>query len=316
LDVASIPGASLSGNMLYLGTNAATANTYSISGTTVTRRIRVSNGSTANIIFNNLNITSEFSPVEVYGVANILVRNSNTLSCQPTRASAGIHVSRSGILNIDAIHEGKLIANGGLYSAGIGGIYREAVGQINIKGGTITANGGYYGAGIGTGAIFSNPNTFDISDIEINISGGTIIANGGGEGAGIGTGMVGNSSSLSNININITGGDITATGGFTAAGIGAGRVQFVSTVLHNLKININDGNITANGGNRGAGIGTGTLNSFAVGDIYIAIRGGVIKASRGERGQNDIGVGFAESVANHPDNIRVSLTGGEIIPAH
>jgi len=315
-DVTSIPGAQLDRNILYLGSNAANTNIYRISGTTATRSIAVPNGNTANIIFDNLTIASDISSVQVHGVANILLRNSNSLSLNSNKTSAAIQVSQSGVINIDAIQNGRLIANGGMYAAGIGGNFRGEVGQINIKGGIITATGGIYSAGIGTGAIFATPNTFDIRDIDINISGGTITATGGSHGAGIGTGMISNRSSVSNLNINITGGDITATGGFAAAGIGAGIVQGNETALNNLKININNGNVTATGGNQGAGIGTGTLSSNKVGDIYIAIRGGVMKASRGASGQNDIGVGFANREEYLPNNVKVSITGGRIIPVH
>ncbi|CBH22402.1 exported protein of unknown function [Acetoanaerobium sticklandii] len=110
----------------------------------------------------------------------------------------------------------KITAQGGYFSAGIGGGYNSSGGKIRISGGEILATGGIHGSGIGTGTDnFANPKN-ETSDIEI--SGGSIISIGNGWGAGIG-GSTGSSGGK----IHISGGDITARGiGFGAA-IGGGN---------------------------------------------------------------------------------------------
>ena len=71
-------------------------------------------------------------------------------------------------LTIDG--SGFLTANGGHFSAGIGGGDDGDAGTITISGGTVTANGGEYGAGFG-GGHYGNGGT-------VSISGGIVTANG------------------------------------------------------------------------------------------------------------------------------------------
>ena len=81
----------------------------------------------------------------------------------------------------DENENGKLIATGGNYGAGIGGGDSDNGSNITITGGDITATGGDCGAGIGGG--------FSAGGKNITIAGGKVTAIGGTNGAGIGGGL-------------------------------------------------------------------------------------------------------------------------------
>ena len=81
-----------------------------------------------------------------------------------------------------------LIAEGGVFSAGIGSGRKATCGEISIYGGNITAVSGNRGAGIGTG--------LEGTCGRIQIYGGTVSATGDGQSAGIGCGEAGHCSGV------------------------------------------------------------------------------------------------------------------------
>lgn len=111
------------------------------------------------------------------------------------------------------IYAGKVEAEGGGNSAGIGGCKANQGGPIIIYGGDVVAKGNG-GAGIGGG-------TWDTGSVKgngglVKIYGGTVVATGqNGTGAGIGGGFQGRAGE-----VHIYGGDVKAYGGQSAAGIG------------------------------------------------------------------------------------------------
>ena len=143
------------------------------------------------------------------------------------------------------IQGGNIVANGGMFAAGIGtgGIENENstnCGTIKISGGSVVATSKYFGAGIGCG--YSG-----ICDI-ITISGGTVEATGGYAGPGIGS-TVGDSKCG---DITISGGTVTATTSNSAPGIGS---SIEPSVCGN--ITISGGTVTAIGEGYSPGIGAG-----------------------------------------------------------
>ena len=160
---------------------------------------------------------------------------------------------------------GKLIAEGGGSSAGIGGGNQGTGSNIEISGGTVSATGTAGGAGIGGGKGYSGS--------IITISGGTVTAIGTDGGAGIGGGYDG-----TGYDITISGGIVTATGSTGGAGIGGGEYR------EGYNITISGGTVTATGGMYGAGIGGGGVRGSG---SDITINGGSVKAT----GANSIGGG-------------------------
>ena len=172
----------------------------------------------------------------------------------------GIQVSGDGnslIVYSQIAQTGQLFANGGDWSAGIGG--RNNGSNITIYGGVVTATGGKESAGIGGGQNGSGSN--------ITIKGGIVTATGNNYGAGIGGGNRGSGS-----DITIVGSEVTASGGDGAAGIGGGREQSGSDII------IKSGTVTATGGNWSAGIGGGYKGNGS----KITIDGGTVTATAGK----------------------------------
>ena len=153
------------------------------------------------------------------------------------------------------INGGTVTANGGTYSAGIGGSHYGS-GNVTINGGTVTAQGGRYGSGIGGGRYADGG--------SVTINGGTVTATAGLRGAGIGGGgndwWEGNYGNGGTITIN--GGKVTATGSETGAGIGGGGGDTSEPVMggHGGTVIIRGGNVTAVSTN-GADIGPGLLGN-------------------------------------------------------
>ncbi len=194
--------------------NIHTINTdksVTISGTTTSERIFISNGCDANIILAGIDINVS----GIYGAYGIGIADNSTgdvtitlkegttnkISAGKYRAAVHKPVSNSnvnsgeiGLLTIQG--EGSLEAIGN-YAAGIGG--NEATSNITITGGNIKAVGSYQGAGIGAG-------DEDGKCSNITITGGTITAIGGNKDrpAGIGT-IAGRIS-----NVYISGGSVNA----------------------------------------------------------------------------------------------------------
>ena len=111
-----------------------------------------------------------------------------------------------------SVYGGTVVAQGGMYAAGIGGgDSGSSCGALTIYGGMVTAIGGAYGAGIGTG--------YNSDCGDITIYDGIVTAQGGYEAAGIGSGYYASSCGT----VTISGGYVKATsGGEGAETIGAG----------------------------------------------------------------------------------------------
>ena len=231
------------------------------SSNTVT--IEAGEGKTVDVTLKNVNIdASSGAAVSVTGKGdtNIELNGNNTLTSGS--GHAGLEHNKtddSGTLTItDNNNDGKLTANGGAGSAGIGGGFGED-GQAAITGGEITANGGDYGAGIGGGKNYNSAG----GNGDVAISGGKITAQGGDHAAGVGGGgdYNGNSTNTGNGNVTISGGEITASGGWLGSGIGGG-------IFGTGTVTISGGTIKdAQGGAGAAGIGGG---SYGDGDVKVS----------------------------------------------
>ena len=234
--------------------------------------------------------------ISVSGDVHLILCDSAALT-----ASAGINVTGSDGLTIWAQstgdYMGRLDADGGEESAGIGGGKDQPGGHITINGGQIVACGGPRGAGIGGGARLLG----DSGDGGyITLNSGQISAFGGDWGAGIGGGWRGNGGDI------VIGGDARieyAYGGSCGAGIGGGD-------------NGSGGNITIQGnawigeaagfgettGLGGAGIGGGSQGDGGT----ITITGGTIEAANG--GINGAGIGGG----SQGDGGTITITGGTV----
>ena len=211
--------------------------------------IKADAGTTANVTIKDTNIDSTGTgeaaiKTEGEGDVNLNVEGKNTASSD--YACAGVWKTNDGNLTIGSESgTGELTANGGNFSAGIGGSYGGDGSDITITGGNITANGGSQAAGIGGGSEGDGSN--------ITITGGEVTANGGSSGAGIGGGygsMFGGSGNGSDITI--SGGKVTATGGKCGAGIGGGLNSSGSDITIS-----KDSQVEATGGARSADSGCG-----------------------------------------------------------
>ena len=234
------------------GSSAETSNTITINA---------SENATANVTISDVNINTSDAAVFTKGNGNVNIELDGTNTLKSSNWHAGLEKNNDGKLTItDKNENGKLIATGSRYGAGIGGGNQRNGSNITITGGEITAIGGYSGAGIGGG------NYKDGNDI--NIAGGKVTATGGDYGAGIGGGNQGNGK-----NITITGGEVTAAGGTNGAGIGGGLRK------EGEKITVSgDATLKVQGGSgdgwdgAGAGIGNGGSHN---GDYpeYIPVNG-------------------------------------------
>ena len=236
------------------GSSAETSNTITINA---------SENATANVTISNVNIDTSGAAVSTGGKGNVNIELDGTNTLKSGRNHAGLEKNSDGnqgkLTITDENENGKLIATGGDYGAGIGGSDRGNGSNITITGGEITAIGGTKGAGIG-GGCFSNGN-------DITITGGKVTATGGTGAAGIGGGYFGNGN-----DITIAGGKVTATGGDYGAGIGGGNFG------NGKDITITDGEVTAIGGTNGAGIGGGLRKEgekiTVSGDATLKVQGG------------------------------------------
>ena len=252
--------------------------TISSSGKTDnTITIKADAGTTANVTVKDTNISTGDAAIKTEGKGdvNLNVEGTNTVSSGTNHA--GVEKANDGSLTIGSESgEGKLTANGGNFSAGIGGGRYGDGSDITITGGEVTANGGIYGAGIGGG--------YTGSGSDITITGGEVTANGGIYGAGIGGGSNNDAS-----DITITGGEVTANGGSGAAGIGAGVFGYVDG-----DITISgDSRVEATGGagsdvsNCGAAIGRGGRGDGASGDEIEPDTSGLYTTGKVERKRGD-----------------------------
>ena len=213
-------------------TTVANNHTYTITGTTTTKRIVVNTGVTLNVILDNASITRTvtssfdfYAAFQLVGTAKVTLTladgSDNLMRIASSNAlNDGIAVPSAATLTINGT-TGKLTAIGmGSGGAGIGGGGGNVgggtallSGTITINGGIITATGSWNGAGIGGGE------SSDFGTITIN--GGSVTATGGGMAPGIGAGGDAGGSFGPN-NITINGGTVTAKSGITTSpGIGS-----------------------------------------------------------------------------------------------
>lgn len=195
------------GDIIYMSSSAATANT-----------ITIADGATVTI--ENVNI-------EATGSAGIICSGSATINIE------GTNIVTTSAENYPAVQvgptdktltiqgSGSLTATGTYEGAGIGGGKYFNSGNITINGGTITATGGAYSAGIGSGSGRIYKGSIEGSCGTVTINAGTIVATGGFNGAGIGSGYL---SKFGSIVISDGISSITATPGSEAqAPIGMGK---------------------------------------------------------------------------------------------
>ena len=241
-------------------------------------------GTTANVTIKDANISASSGSAAIKtegkGDVNLNVEGKNTASSDNARA--GVWKTNDGNLTIGSESgTGELTANGGNFSAGIGGSYGGDGSGITITGGNITANGGIQAAGIGGGREGDGSN--------IIITGGEVIANGGSSGAGIGGGygsMYGGSGNGSDITI--SGGKVTATGGKCGAGIGGGLNSSGSDITIS-----KDSQVKATGGagdgisDWGASIGCGGNYDGTPGEEFLPDTSGLYTTGKVERIRGD-----------------------------
>ena len=227
--------------------NALTQTTETVSDYTVVTKDIIKNSPDGKGLLSGTYVVTENTTVEDYvyirkgQTVNLIVPKGVTLTCKQGIGCGYDKNKEYATLNIYG--EGKIVANGKKYAAGIGGKDDETNGSITIHGTEIEATGGHHGAGIGGGEGGQDP---DASSPTITIYAGKITANGGTDGAGIGGG-----DSQPGARTYIYSGDITATSEKHGAGIGGGDEEGT------FGIHIYDGKITATGGEGGAGIGAG-----------------------------------------------------------
>ena len=234
--------------------------TQSSAETSNTITINASENATANVTISDVNINTSGAAVSTGGKGNVNIELDGANTLKSGNWHAGLEKHNDGNLTItDKNENGKLIATGGDYGAGIGGGHLGSGNNITITSGEITAIGGTDGAGIGGGDQGNGSN--------ITITGGEVTATSGDYGAGIGGGSSGKGN-----DITITGGKVTATGGDYGAGIGGGNQGNGSNIT------ITGGEVTAAGGTNGAGIGGGLRRKgekiTVSGDATIKVQGG------------------------------------------
>ena len=239
--------------------SAETSNTITINAS--------EENATANVTISNVNINASNNAgskskaaVSTGGKGNVNIELDGTNTLKSGREHAGLEKSGDGKLTItDENGNGKLIATGGDYGAGIGGGSKGNGSDITITGGEVTATGGISASGIGGGNKGNGSN--------ITITGGKVTAIGGMFASGIGGGDYAGGN-----DITITGGKVTATGGIGASGIGGGEQGNGSNIM------ITGGEVTAAGGTTGAGIGGGLQKNgekiTVSGDATLKVQGG------------------------------------------
>ncbi len=279
----------------------------SSAATDSTITISTSDGATANVTIEDVNISSDGDAIDVGdSSANITLEGDNKLSSE---SGSGIHVSGG---DVTITGSGSLEAgskNDNNNNAAIGSHEDEDMsGSIHITGDatvTIKNDTGYGdGAGIGSG------NNGDMSG-SISIGGSSqVTAISGNDGAGIGSGDSGEMSG------DITIGDdarVTAWSEDGGAGIGSGREGKVSG-----SITIGDNAQVSAGSDRdGAGIGGGKKGSITS-TGRIIIRGSAKVTAIGEDEGTGIGPGEdkkMEGLIIIQDNAQVTAIAGDCAAA-
>jgi hypothetical protein len=319
-------GYTVSGDTVTL---SGSGNSYVLFGSTTSRNVVVSSGSSANLAL----FAADIQPASgcAFNMSGAFVDmrlvRSNTLVS--TSGFAGLQAPVGSVLTISGSATATLTTQGGQYGAGIGGS-SGAGGNITISGGTVTAYGGGSSAGIGGGergaggSITINGGTVEARGGQwtgglpggsgigggvnggagvITISNGNVKSWGGGDGAGIGgTGGT----------ITISGGTVTAYGGSYGAGIGGSWSRSAGNIF------ISGGTVMAQGGSNGSGIGGG--GSGGTGGS-VAIIGGTITAyggSASHSGGGGAGIGGGGgtgSIGNGSASGTVTISGSATVTA-
>ena len=161
------------------GSSAETSNTITINA---------SENATANVTISNVNIDTSSAAIATSGKGNVNIELDGTNTLKSGRGHAGLEKSQDGKLTItDENANGKLIATGGDYGAGIGGDDQGNGKNITITGGEVTAAGGTNGAGIGGGLRKEGEKITVSGDATLKVQGG-LTDEWDGAGAGIGNG--------------------------------------------------------------------------------------------------------------------------------
>ena len=156
--------------------------------TSNTITINASENATANVTISNVNIDTSSAAIATSGKGNVNIELDGTNTLKSGRYHAGLEKSQDGKLTItDENANGKLIATGGDYGAGIGGDDQGNGKNITITGGEITATGGTNGAGIGGGLRKEGEKITVSGDATLKVQGG-LTDEWDGAGAGIGNG--------------------------------------------------------------------------------------------------------------------------------
>lgn len=274
------------------------AGSYVITGSTSSYTVTVSSGeheiTLKSAAIDASNLSKAAFKIASGATVHLTITGKDTLT--GGSKYAGLAVPSGATLEITEASDGRLIATGGSYGAGIGGDYSAGdCGTVIIAGGEIVATGGSRGAGIGGGYNYNDESI----GCAVTITGGTVTATGTAYGAGIGGGYGGNGGTFT-----MSGGTVDASGGSSGygAGIGGGSSGNGGTII------ISGGTLSATGGTStyygGAGIGGG--NSGTGG--YIKISGGTIVASGG--GSSGGGAGIGGGYGNYGGTIVIS--GGKI----
>lgn len=192
--------------------------------TSNTITINASENATANVTISNVNINASNNTgseskaaIATSGKGNVNIELDGTNTLKSGKEHAGLEKSGDGKLTItDENGNGKLIATGGDYGAGIGGGNKDKGSNITITGGKVTATGGIGASGIGGGTQGNGS--------SITITGGEVTAAGGTNGAGIGGGLRKNGEKITvsrDATLKVQGGPADSWDG-AGAGIGNG----------------------------------------------------------------------------------------------
>ena len=159
--------------------------------TSNTITINASENATANVTISNVNIDTSSAAIATSGKGNVNIELDGTNTLKSGVDHAGLEKNSDGnqgkLTITDENANGKLIATGGDYGAGIGGDDQGNGKNITITGGEVTAAGGTNGAGIG-GGLQKNGEKITVSgDATLKVQGGPT-DEWDGAGAGIGNG--------------------------------------------------------------------------------------------------------------------------------
>ena len=159
--------------------------------TSNTITINASENATANVTISNVNIGTSSAAIATSGKGNVNIELDGTNTLKSGVDHAGLEKNSDGnqgkLTITDENANGKLIATGGDYGAGIGGDDQGNGKNITITGGEVTAAGGTNGAGIGGGLRKEGEKITVSGDATLKVQGG-LTDEWDGAGAGIGNG--------------------------------------------------------------------------------------------------------------------------------